>query len=89
MFDRTVESELLGLLKDMGIGMIVFSPLAEGLLTDRYLNGIPADSRAARATGHLKKDSITPKTLSNTTVERYCSATQPNSRPNVYFLVVT
>ena len=64
MFDRTVESELLGLLKDMGIGMIVFSPLAEGLLTDRYLNGIPADSRAARATGHLKKDSITPEKLS-------------------------
>ena len=64
MFDRTVESELLGLLKDMGIGMIVFSPLAEGLLTDRYMNGIPADSRAARATGHLKKDSITPEKLS-------------------------
>ena len=64
MFDRTVECELLGLLKDMGIGMIVCSPLAEGLLTDRYLNGIPADSRAARATGHLKKDSITPEKLS-------------------------
>ena len=57
-------NDILGLLKDMGIGMIVFSPLAEGLLTDRYLNGIPADSRAARATGHLKKDSITPEKLS-------------------------
>ena len=63
MFDRVVEPELSDLLKDMGIGMIVFSPLAEGLLTDRYLNGIPADSRAARITGHLKKDSITPEKL--------------------------
>ena len=47
MFDRTVEDGLLPVLDEVGIGSIVFSPLAQGLLTDRYLNGIPADSRAA------------------------------------------
>ena len=47
MFDRTVEDGLLPVLDEAGIGSIVFSPLAQGLLTDRYLNGIPADSRAA------------------------------------------
>ena len=43
-----------------GSGMVAFSPLAQGLLTDRYLNGIPADSRAARGT-HLTADAITPE----------------------------
>ncbi len=48
MFDRWVESELLNLLEEEGVGCIAYSPLAQGLLTDRYLKGIPADSRAAR-----------------------------------------
>jgi L-glyceraldehyde 3-phosphate reductase len=48
MFDRHIETEgLLPVLDDLGMGSIVFSPLAQGLLTDRYLAGIPADSRAA------------------------------------------
>lgn len=47
MFDRTVEDGLLPVLSDLGVGSIVFSPLAQGLLTDRYLKGVPADSRAA------------------------------------------
>ncbi|MBU2465126.1 MAG: L-glyceraldehyde 3-phosphate reductase [Bacteroidetes bacterium] len=48
MLDRWVESELLDLLEAEGVGCIAYSPLAQGLLTDRYLKGIPADSRAAR-----------------------------------------
>jgi L-glyceraldehyde 3-phosphate reductase len=47
MFDRRVENGLLPVLDEVGAGSIVFSPLAQGLLTDRYLGGIPADSRAA------------------------------------------
>jgi L-glyceraldehyde 3-phosphate reductase len=48
MFDRHIETEgLLPVLDELGMGSIVFSPLAQGLLTDRYLTGIPADSRAA------------------------------------------
>lgn len=48
MFDRWVEEGLLDVLKEEGVGCIAFSPLAQGSLTDRYLKGIPADSRAAR-----------------------------------------
>jgi L-glyceraldehyde 3-phosphate reductase len=48
MFDRWVESDLLNLLENEGVGCVAYSPLAQGLLTDRYLKGIPADSRAAR-----------------------------------------
>jgi len=47
MFDRHIEDGLLPVLDDLGMGSIVFSPLAQGLLTDRYLNGIPPDSRVA------------------------------------------
>ncbi|MEY2847883.1 MAG: hypothetical protein RI885_548 [Actinomycetota bacterium] len=47
MFDRHIEDGLFPVLDDLGMGSIVFSPLAQGLLTDRYLKGVPADSRAA------------------------------------------
>ncbi|HWH97246.1 MAG TPA: aldo/keto reductase [Pseudolysinimonas sp.] len=47
MFDRHIENGLLPVLDEVGAGGIVFSPLAQGMLTDRYLDGIPADSRAA------------------------------------------
>ena len=48
--------------KENGAGFIVFSPLAQGLLTDRYLNGIPEDSRIAHG-GHLKKEALTENRL--------------------------
>ena len=48
MLNRWIEPELLDALEDEGIGCIAFSPLAQGMLTDRYLDGVPADSRAAR-----------------------------------------
>jgi L-glyceraldehyde 3-phosphate reductase len=59
MFDRWIEDGLLTVLKEEGIGSIVFSPLAQGLLTDKYLNGIPADSRAAKPHGFLRPEQIT------------------------------
>ncbi|HUG49888.1 MAG TPA: aldo/keto reductase, partial [Terrimesophilobacter sp.] len=57
MFDRHVEhEELFPVLDELGMGCIVYSPLAQGLLTDRYLNGIPADSRAAKGRWMSAKD---------------------------------
>jgi L-glyceraldehyde 3-phosphate reductase len=63
MFDRWIEPELLNVLVDEGVGCIAFSPLAQGLLTDRYLQGIPADSRAAKPHGFLKQEQVTPEVL--------------------------
>lgn len=64
IFDRWSEEEnLLGTLKDAGMGSIIYSPLAQGLLTDKYLDGIPEDSRAAKESGFLKEDSITEEKL--------------------------
>lgn len=48
MLNRHIEQDLLPVLEEHGIGCIAFSPLAQGMLTDRYLDGVPADSRAAR-----------------------------------------
>ena len=64
MFDRTIEAETLPLAASYGSGMIAFSPLAQGLLTDRYLNGIPENSRAARSTGFLQLGDVTETTVS-------------------------
>ncbi len=63
MFDRWIEPALLDVLGAEGIGCIPFSPLAQGLLTDRYLAGIPADARAGKAHGFLKAAGITPEVL--------------------------
>ena len=63
MFERTPEAGLLGVLKDKGVGCIAFSPLAGGQLTDRYLNGIPADSRAASGSRFLNPDQLTEEKL--------------------------
>lgn len=60
MFDRWIEGGLQDVLEQEGIGSIVFSPLAQGLLTGRYLQGIPEDSRAAKPHGFLKSEQITP-----------------------------
>ena len=63
MFDRWIENGLLKVLKQEGIGCIVFSPLAQGMLTNRYLKNIPPDSRAAKPHGFLRKEDITPERL--------------------------
>jgi len=60
MLRRNFETAgLFDTLDELGIGSICFSPLAQGLLTDKYLNGIPADSRAAKEHGYLKKEAVT------------------------------
>jgi L-glyceraldehyde 3-phosphate reductase len=63
MFVRWVENGLLDLLEKEGVGCIPFSPLAQGLLTDKYLGGIPADSRAAKSHGALKESALKEETL--------------------------
>lgn len=61
MFDRWVENGLLDVLEDEGMGCIAYSPLAQGLLTDKYLDGIPAGSRAAKEHGFLQESQVTPE----------------------------
>jgi L-glyceraldehyde 3-phosphate reductase len=59
MFNRWIEPDLLHVLKQEGIGCIAFSPLAQGLLTDKYLKGIPSGSRASKPHGFLRPEQIT------------------------------
>lgn len=59
MFERAIEEESLALAHEYGSGFIAFSPLAQGLLTNKYLHGIPEHSRAARSTGFLRLDQVT------------------------------
>lgn len=63
MFDRWSEPDLLPLLKEEGVGLIAFSPLEQGLLTNKYLHGVPADSRAAKSTGHLQVSQVTAEAV--------------------------
>ena len=63
MFERWVEGGLLDVLEENGVGCIPFSPLAQGMLTDKYLKGIPADSRAAKAHGFLQTSELTDSRL--------------------------
>ncbi|HMI59624.1 MAG TPA: L-glyceraldehyde 3-phosphate reductase [Puia sp.] len=63
MFERWVEGGLLDLLDKEGVGCIPFSPLAQGLLTNKYLKGIPSDSRAAKPSGFLQESAVTEQTV--------------------------
>ena len=63
MFDRAVEAEILPFAAASGSGFIAFSPLAQGLFTDKYLNGIPEHSRAARSSGFLQRSQVTPEKI--------------------------
>lgn len=63
MFNRWVEDELLDVLEENGVGSIAFSPLAQGLLTNKYLNGIPEDSRIAKPHGFLQEKDLTEEKL--------------------------
>jgi L-glyceraldehyde 3-phosphate reductase len=64
MFDRWVEHGLMDVLDAEGIGSIAFSPLEQGMLTDKYLKGFPKDARAMKDGRYLKKDQVTPEVLS-------------------------
>jgi L-glyceraldehyde 3-phosphate reductase len=66
MLDRWIEPQLLATLGQEGIGCVVFSPLAKGLLTDRYFKGVPADSRASRDPRFLRPEDITPAVRART-----------------------
>jgi L-glyceraldehyde 3-phosphate reductase len=76
MFERWVEGGLMDVLEKNGVGCIPFSPLAQGLLTNKYLHGIPEDSRAAKPTGFLQESQVTEerinqvKKLNDIAVER-------------------
>jgi len=63
MLNRWIEPDLLPVTREAGMGVIAFCPLAQGLLTNRYLAGIPADSRAASATGFLKEKNVTTEVV--------------------------
>lgn len=65
MFERSIENGLSDVLEAEGVGCIPFSPLAQGLLTNKYLNGIPQDSRAARHLGNgaMEEDQVTEKNI--------------------------
>jgi len=64
IFTRQIEQNVLPFAKEQGVGFIAFSPLAQGMLSDKYLNGIPENSRAAHSYGFLQKDQITPEMVS-------------------------
>lgn len=65
VFDRTIEEDgVKRFCRENGMGIIAFSPLAQGLLTDKYLYGIPEDSRIARDFRYINKDALTPERLS-------------------------
>jgi L-glyceraldehyde 3-phosphate reductase len=66
MLDRWIENGLLDVLDSEGIGCIAFCPLAQGLLTDKYLKGIPQDSRAAKPYGYLKAEQVNQDVLKKT-----------------------
>jgi L-glyceraldehyde 3-phosphate reductase len=63
LLHRGVEGGLLDVLREEGVGCMAFLPLAQGLLTNKYLGGVPADSRAAKARGSLRPDTLTPEKL--------------------------
>src|SRR6059036_1884221 len=74
MLNRWIEAELLDVLGEQGIGCIVFSPLAQGMLTDRYLDGIPEGSRASR------DDSLSPDLLTEQTLAKIRALSEIASR---------
>ncbi|MCB9781781.1 MAG: L-glyceraldehyde 3-phosphate reductase [Candidatus Omnitrophica bacterium] len=63
MFNRWIEDGLQTVLEEEGIGSIAFCPLAQGLLTPKYFNGIPEESRAAKAHGHLQTEQVTQENV--------------------------
>jgi L-glyceraldehyde 3-phosphate reductase len=63
MFDRWVENGLLDVLEENGVGAIAFSPLEQGILTDKYLKGLPESSRLVKDGRYLKREQLTPEVL--------------------------
>ena len=82
MLNRWIEEDLLDELESQGMGCIVFTALAQGVLTDRYLDGVPADSRAARAGVDDRSDHLDERTLRHVRrLERDRPGARPEARP--------
>lgn len=79
MLVRKPEVEHLDMVHRLGLGFIAFSPLAQGLLTNRYLNGIPTDSRVAKSGVFLKKDDITPELIEKISLLNRVASTRGQS----------
>ena len=78
MLNRWVEPDLLPATTETGMGVIAFCPLAQGLLTDKYLKGIPEDSRAKQKDGFLKEDAVTDELVEKL---KKLNANRPKPRP--------
>lgn len=83
MYDQQSLRENLPVARENGSGFIAFSPLHQGLLTDRYLNGIPADSRAARSTGFLQLDQVTEELVGKSRQLAQLAAERGQSLPQM------
>lgn len=79
MFNRWIEDGLQDVLEEEGVGSIAFCPLAQGLLTDKYLSGVPGDSRAAKPTGALSSNEITGDKLEKIKALNYMAAERGQS----------
>ena len=79
MLERWPENGLLDLLEQEGVGCIPFSPLAQGLLTNKYLHGIPDDSRAGKSTGYLQPSAITEGQLAQVSALNTLAASRNQS----------
>lgn len=83
MFDRWVENGLLDVLDKENIGCIAFSPLAQGLLTNKYLEGIPENSRASKAHSYLKANTITPQKIEKVRLLNQCAQQRGQTLPQM------
>ena len=83
MFNRWIEPELLGVLDEQGVGCIAFSPLAQGMLTNKYLAGIPADSRAGKPSGFLRPEHVTEDKLTRVRALGAIAAARGQSLPQL------
>ena len=81
MLNRWIEQELLDECEEQGMGVIVFTPLAQGLLTDRYLDGVPQDSRAARTAGRCRRATSTRRRCPRPPARRDRPGPGPEARP--------
>ncbi|MDN4526665.1 L-glyceraldehyde 3-phosphate reductase [Fictibacillus fluitans] len=83
MLNRWIEDGLQDVLEENGVGSIAFCPLAQGLLTPKYLNGVPADSRAAKSTGALDENSVTPEVIEKVKMLNDIAANRGQSLPQL------
>lgn len=83
LLDRWIENGLQDVLEENGVGSIAFCPLAQGLLTNKYLNGIPEDSRAKNPTGALQESQITPEMLRKVRALNQMAAARGRASPNL------